>query len=360
MKRSRGVGLAALSVLLSYLHGARADATKINLSILGCEASGVSADRLFELARTELAPRLLAVGEGSSTAGELNATVHLCQGSPHHALLALGSAGQPWAERFVDLSDVVGDMRARTLAVALAEFVASAPTIPATTGAKTGNSAPATTDKGSKGPPQISPQNIDVLPSLSPQDSATATTSDPAGSALSTRLSAGLALRHFFTPQTNLLGPWLSITGNHWMGELLFLASNSEQIQGTVSLYDANLAGAYEFVTWGKLPQVALRLRGELGWVWAKGSPKDPNTVQGSSKSASQSALLLELLLKSSVSRKIGIETRLTCGLANGLTAEADKQTVATTNGFVVGGALGLFYDWGVNSTDKVGKEAAK
>jgi hypothetical protein len=346
------VGLAALGVLLSYLHWARADASKINLSILGCDASGVSADRLFELARTELAPRLLAVSDGSPKADELNATVHLCLGSTHHALLVLGIEGQRSSERLVDLSDVVGDLRTRTLAVALAEFVASAPASPTMTGANAGNTSPPAATQDSKGPGRTVPQNIDVVPSLSNQESATTASSRRAGSAHSTRLSAGLALREFFAPQTRMFGPWISMTGNRWTGELIFLASNttSDQPQGTVSLYDANLAGAYEFVTLGERPQVGLRLRGELGWVWASGRPKDQNSVQGLSSSAPQYALLLELLLKGAISRKLGIETRLTCGAAGGLTAQADKQAVATTNGFLVGGTLGLFYDWASNT----------
>jgi hypothetical protein len=137
------------------------------------------------------------------------------------------------------------------------------------------------------------------------------------------------------------------MAGNGWLGEAQFLVSNSDQSRGTVSVYNANLAAAYELAGWGQQPHVALRLRGELGWVWAQGVPLDPTLARGSTKSAPQSALLLEMLLKGSISRNIGIETRLDIGAASGLTAEADKRAVATTNGFLVGGAIGVAYDWG-------------
>ena len=309
-------GAIAFVAAVSLSAAARADDTKINLSITGCEAAGVFADRLFALAQTELMPHRLAVADGSPRPGELQLVVQLCQGSPETALLALSRAGQQRVSRLVDLSDVVGELRTRTLAVLLAEFVNSPSSglgLPSATAG--GLAAAAAFDQISSSPPQISAQNVDVATTRSRQTTARATSPETQLTAHAAELGAGLMLREFFTPRTSLLGPWLSIAGNRWLGEVQLLTSSSDQPRGTVVIYDSNLAAAFALVTWGERAQLALRLRGELGWVWAKGIATSASMARGSTQSAPQSALLFEVLARGTINRRIGIETRLTLAL---------------------------------------------
>ncbi len=106
-------------------------------------------------------------------------------------------------------------------------------------------------------------------------------------------------------------------------------------------------AAAYEVIDWGTAPKFAARLRGELGKTWAKGNPSNPSSALGRTESGTQVAILLEALVDNPMSRRFGIEARLSGGVATGLRATADNKVTATTSGFFVGAALGLAFDLG-------------
>ncbi len=349
MRLTRLAHLAVLSAALSLCGGARADAPKIVLSITGCEAANVRADRLFELARTELAPRFLMPGDGIRKTPELMAIVSLCQGSSNLAVITVVKSGQRLAQRALDLSDVVGDMRARTLAVALAELVAALPSDQLAASADPDAARGSATDPLAT---EIAPPSAEALPVVPPpvtRDSASRPKSNQ--NSPGARLSAGAALRHFFVPSTWLLGPWISMTAHRISGEALFLtsknqASDSSGPLGSVRIYNPNGAAAYRFLSFGDSPTLAARLRGELGWTWAKGISQDPAAVQGFTKSHWQGAALIELLLENPMSRSFGIEARLSSGVARGLTAISGRNSFASTDGFFVGAALGLCFGW--------------
>lgn len=336
MRPSELAGLAAFIFGFLPIDGVRAADTKITLYITGCEAAQIASDRLFEFARAEMAPRELVIATGepvvdTAWVGE----VRLCHGSPNLALITIGTPGHPIAERVLDLSDVVGEMRARTLAVALAEMFAS--TTPNAWAAASASAAPP--------PVQTVPAPAPASPIVAPrQDVPIATPPRDTPSALN-RLSAGAALREYFQPATTLVGPWLSVTGNRWLGEISLLTSskNAPNGTGTVTLNNANLALGYEVLSYGRSPTFAVRARGELGMVWASGSPTS-NSVRSHSQSKAQGASALEMLLVSPIGRDLGIEAKLSSGFSSGITATSDGKSVSSTDGVFVGAQLGLFY----------------
>ena len=331
MRLSELAGLAAFIFGFLPIDGARAAESKITLYITGCEAAQIASDRLFEFARAEMAPRELVIATGepvvdTAWVGE----VRLCHGSPNLALITIGTPGHPIAERVLDLSDVVGEMRARTLAVALAEMFAS--TTPNAWAAASASTAP---------PPVAAPP---ASPILAPRQEAPIAPPPYRYTPIPlNRLSAGAALREYFQPATTLVGPWLSATGNRWLGEISFLTSSKSAPNGTVTLNNVNLALGYEVLSYGRSPTFAVRARGELGMVWASGTPTS-NAIKSHSQSRAQGAGALEMLLMSPISRDLGIEAKLSSGFSSGITATSDGKSVSSTDGVFVGLQLGLFY----------------
>ena len=340
-------GIAAMSVGVTWTGVARADDTKIALRISGCEAANIRADRLFELMRTELFPRQLVAGDIGPGAPELSADVRLCMGTVNTASIVIQRAGLGVAERGVDLSDVVGDLRARTLAVALAEMVTSLPVEQRNSSTSSSNSPGAILD--STTPAIVASKPADLRGPAASAPSSGTRGSEPGReqSSRSLKLGAGIALRHFFGPSTSLIGPWMSAFAHRFSGEALFLTSNNSAPVGSVTLYNLDVAAAYEIIAWGESPKLGLRLRGELGKTWAKGNPTDPSSARGQTDSSTQAAALLEVLVESPMSRRFGIEAHLSAGAARGLIATADYRASATTNGLFVGAGLGLSFDLG-------------
>jgi len=345
VRLSPRAGLTGLIFGLTLTDVSSAAETKIILSITRCEAAQVQPERLFEYARAELAPRELVLDVGEPIVQAWVGEVRLCHGSPNMALIAFGSAGRRVAERVLDLSDVTGDMRARTLAVALAELFAST-----TPNARAAGSA----DEAPPQPPAVATETAPALPPTNPvvvqlpppQLGQPALHQTRNELSTSNRLSAGAALRQYFSPLTTLVGPWLSVADNRWAFEGLFLTSSKSVENGTVSLYNANIALAYALLSGGQSLTWAARLRGELGMVWANGNPVSPAVVEHR-RSRGQGAGAAELVLVNPISRSLGIETRLTTGFATGITATANGATVASTDGVFVGLQLGLFLGWG-------------
>jgi hypothetical protein len=322
---------------------ARADDTKIALRISGCEAANIKADRLFELVRTELAPRLLRVGDIGAEARELLADVHLCAGTLNGASITIQRSGLSVAQRMLDLSDVVGDLRARTIAVALAEMVSALPPEPPNSNANSVESEALIPEAK----PAIAPTpaaNFSANPAPTFSDRVLDSSREQSSRTL--RLGAGAAFRQFFGPSTSLLGPWMSISGHRFLLEALFLTSNSQLKTGSVVLYNLDAAAAYEVVAWGRLPKFTARLKGELGVTWAKGKPTNPSSVSGKTESGTQVAALLELLVDNPMSRRLGIEAGLLGGVAAvGLQATADGSKAANTSGVFFGATLGVTFD---------------
>ena len=347
MRLARLAGIAAISVVVSLRGVARADDTKIALRISGCEAANIRADRLFELMRTELFPRQLVAGDIGPGAPELSADVRLCMGTVNTASIVIQRAGLGVAERGVDLSDVVGDLRARTLAVALAEMVTSLPAEPRNTNVSSSDSRGAIRDATAPALVPSKPTDWQGPPASAPSSGTRGSEPGREQSSRSWKLGAGAALRHFFDPSTSLIGPWISISAHRFSGEALFLTSNSQASAGSVALYNLDAVVAYEIFAWGAVPKFAARLKGELGKTWAKGNPGSTSHAEGRTDSSTQAGALLEVLVYSPMSRRFGIEARLSGGAAKGLTATADNVATATTNGFFVGATLGLNFDLG-------------
>ena len=358
MSRANASALAAVGVAWTLVRAASATTTNIVLSISGCEAAAVPADRLFDLARAELAPYTVIPGDAAHDMRAPHLYVRLCQASANAVRLEWQNNGAAVVARQLDLSDVIGDLRARTLAVALAELVASAPVNTnavnlndngaleqATTNATVRSEQPHQTppiQPARAWPPSAQPPAV-VRTKLIPHATARA----PA-----LRASAGAALREFFSPRTTLVGPWLSVATGRFAAEAQFLTTQKDATQGavtlgTVTLYDADLAGIYRAFSWGSAIVTSANLRVEAGNTWARGEPSHgTNILKQPTKSNARMAAALDFMAETAIVGDIGLQLHLLLGgNVGGVTAQAVNQAVVGTEGIFMGAALGLHCD---------------
>ncbi len=363
MKRVYSIAFIDLGVVLMLPHAASAATANIILSISGCEAAAVQADRLFALVRTELAPRSVMPTDGAHDDQAPHLFVRLCQGSANGVVIALQSAGAEIALRQLDLSDVVGDLRARTLAVALAELVASAP-VEANPVRRAGNAVPEYSGPLNNAAPnaQTNQTRAMAAPPMSAPGPQTATATparppaplsrtEPASSATRRpdplHVAAGAALREFFNPNSLLIGPWLSVAAWRLTGEAQFLttkqnATLDNATLGSVTLYDANLAAAFRVISFGSTIAASANVRGEAGITWAKGNTHDASKADEKFGWVTQLGVALDVAFETSIQRHWGLELHVQGGGARGVMAQALGSTEATTRGVFVGAGLGL------------------
>lgn len=322
----RTIAVVLSSAWLGYTGVARAAVPpNISLSLTGCEEAKVASDRLFELLRTEVAPSTLAVA-GSSSFSAISATIELCHGSADLVWMALASNGQGSVERIVDLSDVVGELRARTLAVAFAEVLT---TLPAPVAPVSANEIPQDPANGNKGfrwalarpLPEVSRKSVLAHPP--------------------SRLGAGLALREFASPGTTSVGPWLSVGLESWQVEVLFLEASRQVSAGTVNLRELSAAGVYAPLQSGTAFRIVFGLRGEVGLSWASGTPGTNRSAIGTSERRVRTAVLAEPRFEVPISPAFLIQARLAVGVAYGPTATANREPALTSGGIFAGTTLG-------------------
>jgi hypothetical protein len=233
------------------------------------------------------------------------------------------------AERGVDLSDVTGDSRARTLAVAVAELVAAREAPPeALPAASAVPAPPAPSLDAPSAPPTAGPP---VMPRPDTH----------------TLIGAGAAVRGHFNPATLLVGPWLAVGTGRVYGEALVLTSTHQVSIGTVATSSAVGAAGLEVLSLARRPAFGLRLRAELGVSWATGEPAQ-ETVRRTPRTALQAAAASECSLRPHLFGDLWGELRAVAGVARGLVPAATGKAVASTDGFFAGVTLGLYY--GVSS----------
>jgi hypothetical protein len=346
-----------VGVAWTLVRAASAATTNIVLSISGCEAAVVPADRLFDLARAELAPYTVIPGDAAHDVQAPHLYVRLCQASANAVRLEWQNTRAAVVARQLDLSDVIGDLRARTLAVALAELVASAPVNSnavnlndngveqTTTNATVKSAEPNQTppwQPAQAWPPSAHPQAVARTEPI-PHETARA----PA-----LRASAGAVVREFFSPRTSLVGPWLSVASGRFAGEAQFLTTQKDATQGalnlgTVTLYDADLAGIYRAFSWGSAIVTSANLRVEVGNTWASGEPsRGVNILKQPTKSNARMAAALDFMAETPIAGNIGLQLHLLLGgNVGGGTARAVNQAVVGTEGIFTGAALGLHYE---------------
>jgi hypothetical protein len=336
--------LPATLAMVASSRLASAGTDQVGLVIDQCPEASVPSSRLRELAGAELAPRTLLPEDAVPGGDELWVRIRLCDGSPDQAVLIVEVNGHTVAERHVDLSDVVDDSRLRTLAVALAEIIASvtaaqtdvaaAPPSPAA-GA---DAHPAQTDVAAAPP---SPAARTVSGPRAPRRAA-----PPVESRRPVLVGAGIAVRGHRSPATWFVGPWLSVGSGRVQGELLVLTTRRELEAGTVRLSSAVAAAGLDLLSVGRTRWLALRARAEIGVAWASGSPAGASAT-GRVSFAPQGAGLLEAALQAPLTDAVLLEVRAASGVASGLVAEADGASVASTAGWFAGGALGVHYGFG-------------
>jgi hypothetical protein len=362
VNRVNAIALLVMSVAFAVPRATRAATANITLTISGCEAAGVHADRLFDLARTELSPRTVLPGTSVPDLRAPRLSVQLCQDSANQVTLEWQAADGPVVLRQIDLSDVVGDLRMRTLAVAMADLVASAPDNAVNgndnvhpsqgmTGSVLGNPLlqpqPTSTALVVKSPPpQKTAPNLQRRLPEPPTRADQARNSPSQSPAL--HASAGAAVREFFNPRTTLVGPWVSVAGRRVSGEALLLVTSDAVANGTgtVSLYDTGLAGIYRAISWGSSLVSSVNLRVEVGSTWARGEPGNAANVRKlPTKAGARLGSALDFATEARLTRNVGLQLHLLLGAdAWGVKARAFDQAVASTNGLFAGAALGLQY----------------
>ena len=358
MSRANASALAAAGVAGTLVRAASAATTNIVLSISGCEAAAVPADRLFDLARAELAPYTVIPGDAARDVQAPHLYVRLCQASANGARLEWQNLGAATVVQQLDLSDVIGDLRARTLAVALAELVASAPVnTNAVNGNDNGAPEQVTTNatENSAQPnqtPLMQPAKAWPPSAQPPVVARTEPIPHATARAPALRASAGAALREFFGPRTTLVGPWLSVATGRFAGEAQFLTTEKDATQGavtlgTVTLYDADLAGTYRAFSWGSAIVTSVNLRVEAGNTWAVGEPSHGMNIRKQpTRSNARMAAALDFMAEMATVNDIGLQLHLLLGgNVGGVTAQAVNQAVVGTEGIFMGAALGLHYE---------------
>ena len=307
-------------------------APNLSLSLTGCAEAQVPSDRLFELLRTEVAPATLGVA-GASLSPAVPATIELCHGSAQLVWMTLGPREPGSLERIVDLSDVVGELRARTLAVAFAEMLTMLPAPIAPVPVNPISQSPASGSDPSRWAPSRPASEISPHPPSAHQNHSGLNRP---------RVGAGLALREFSSPSTTSIGPWLSMASGPWQAELLFLEASREVSAGTVTLRELSAAGVYAPLQLGTAFRTVLGLRGELGLSWASGTPGTNRQAIGTAEHRVRAAGLVEPRLEVPIASALLIQARLACGVAYGPTATANGNPAVKGGGAFVGTALGM------------------
>ena len=343
---SRGVNAVRIlavawpSAWLGYCGVVRAaETTSISISITACEEAEIAQDRLLELLRTEVAPAALVVA-GSTSPSVIQGTIELCHGSPEFAWIVLRDESRRTLERTVNLSDVAGELRLRTLAVTFGEMVLILKTTaeqPLPANPRLGSILDARAPPGEE-------QRSSPIRAAPDRRSATQTDSrsNAAAGAASPRIGAGVMLREFARPATTLTGPWLSFGSDLWQAEALFLATSNQVPTGTVSLYNLNAAASFIPLQFGTNPRVQLGLRGEIGIAFATGAPSANSQALGTTQRQEQAVLLAEPRFEVHLSSAFSLQARIAIGIASGPTATANHVSVATCGGAFVGTALGV------------------
>jgi hypothetical protein len=148
------------------------------------------------------------------------------------------------------------------------------------------------------------------------------------------------------------VGPWLSVASGRFAGEAQFLTTQKDATQGalnlgTVTLYDADLAGIYRAFSWGSAIVTSANLRVEVGNTWASGEPsRGVNILKQPTKSNARMAAALDFMAETPIAGNIGLQLHLLLGgNVGGGTARAVNQAVVGTEGIFTGAALGLHYE---------------
>jgi len=328
--------VAATTALLLPIARATAATETVSVSIAPCDASGVIAERLTELISTELTASGAEL-TAMPTPDALRASIVLCDGSPEHVGLVLSDGGRAVQRRDVDLSDVAGELRARTVAVALAEMLSARRAHEARTALETTTTAAA-----------VEPRDVvSVAPSTSTGGLAAPLSPARAhaprhGTPPRYSIGAGLQVREFAQPRTALVGPWLSIAAGPWRLEALYGQARVGVPLGTVWLRSAGLGASWTPWRLGRTLHVELGIRGELGVAWASGSASDDGRAIGVTLAREQAALMAESRFEIPWRSRVGLQMSLTAGYAHGPTALADRAEVATCGGPFAGAALGV------------------
>jgi hypothetical protein len=328
--------LAALFALaaISWLRLAAAtDAPTrpLRLQVRDCKAAQVSVLRLVELLNTEIAPR--SVEWVDDVASEPNRIqVILCHFTPNEALLSVFRNGDAISERQVDLSDVEGESRMRTLATILAETLAAAEQKPKQVEEAKTNAAAV------EPPAQPRSGSVRVISgSVQPATSPAMTRSWHSG--------AALLMREYSRAGSPFFGTEIRLGYGRFEAELSLGRSHVTANAGDITHSFTVLATTFELARFFRAPELVPRLRFETGLAWAQSSSRDVDTVSNT-RVAPLSAAMLELVLRQHVVSQTSVELKALGGYSGGLTATENGAPRSSTSGWIGSLGLGLGFDW--------------
>jgi hypothetical protein len=317
---------------------ARAGDKTLALSLAGCDDAHAPIDRLLELIRSELVAADFVIIAASAPSA-VRGAIRLCHGSPELVWMSVAVASQPPVERTVDLGDVEGELRARTVAVAFAELLTTLPPGPARSISASGSTPKAS--EPATAPSLAQPAADGARPQETDRERSSQVSAEAAGPAASLAIGAGLGLRVFARPTTVFGGPWLSFGWARLQAEVSYLQASNRVPLGTAHMRALGAAAVWSPWHLGVSPRVSLHCRGELGMTWATGSPTGDRAI-GATRHHEQAALAVESRVDVRGSSTLALQARLTAGLAYGPTATADGVAAARASGPFVGAALGV------------------
>ena len=333
---SRGWALASTGVVLGWLHlaiASEAPAQPLKLYVETCESARVPISRLVEVLSTELAP-LSVEWVADATLEPTRCEVLLCNGSPNGAMLRVFHDGLAVSQRQLDLSDVGGDSRVRTLAAIVAE----------TLNATEQNRAVVETSRPSvpagerwSAPPVGSVQ----LGSGTVQPEVTANPRND----VAWHSGATLSLREYSRPGSPFFGTEVHLGLRRFQAALSLGRSQVTAREGDITHSFAVVATSIELTRFFRTPVLIPRVRFETGVAWAQSHANDVATIS-STHAAALSAAMLEVVLRQRLVARTAMHLICLGGYSGGFTATENGVPRSSTSGWFASLGLGVDFDW--------------
>ena len=303
----------------------------LRLHVQECAAAGVPAARLVEILSTELAPRSIELVDDATTEPS-RCEVILCYTLPDAALLRLFRGGVEIAERQLDLSDVQGESRIRTLAAILAETLSAHEQQPV---------ASAKTEPfrvvGELAPPPVGSVHL---------VSGTIQRTDALNTGVSRAWHSGatLLVREYSRAGAPFLGTEVHLGYRRFVAELAMGRAHVTTLTGDITQSFVVMATTLEVTRFFRGPELIPRLRFETGATWAESHASEAATV-ATTHAGVTSAAMLELGLYQHIVARTSMVLKVLAGYSGGFTATENGVARSSTSGWTVSFGLGANFD---------------
>lgn len=308
-------------------------APAVRVRIVECETAQIPVSRFLDMLKTELAPRTVELVY-DATSEPTRWDVQLCQDGASVALLQVFRDGRAVSQRQVDLSDVDGDNRVRTLAAVVAE-TASASTEVALQAEKP-RALPPAAHRSIPAPTAEAP-TVSGTVQLVPRSSVRKEMGWYSG--------AALFVREYSRPGSPFFGTNLHIGYSRVAAGLSLAWARTTAQTGEITHSFAVLSTTVDLARFFDGPQLIPRLHAESGVAWAVSRSSQALTTT-KTRAAILSAAHLELALRQRIAAQAAFELRCAGGYSGGLTASENGIPRSSTSGWVASATLGANYFW--------------